>query len=221
MKQLLFFAIALAILFGVVACTGSQYATKAPDSVLREAPKTTGSASLEKPRMVLFSAALDLVVADADTAAAALVRIAERYNGYAAEIGTTRTIIRVESARLNEVIQDIAQLGKLQRKNLQGQDVTDEYLDYEIRLENATKARDRYLELLAKAENVEAALKVERELERLNETIDLLKGRMNRIEHLAAFSTITVNLQERKKPGVLGYLGLGLYHSVKWLLVRN
>jgi hypothetical protein len=77
------------------------------------------------------------------------------------------------------------------------------------------------LELLAKAENVEAALKVEKELERLNSTIDLLKGKMNRINHLAEFSTITINLKEKKKPGIIGYVGIGIYRSVKWLFVRN
>ena len=122
---------------------------------------------------------------------------------------------------MDAAVKAIARLGKIQNQSLQGRDVTNEYLDYEIRLDNAIKARERYLELLNKAENVEAALQVERELERLNETIDLLKGRMNRIEHLSTFATITVELKEKKKPGILGYIGLGLYHSVKWLFVRN
>ena len=109
----------------------------------------------------------------------------------------------------------------MQNKNIVGQDVTEEYTDYKIRLENAEKARKRYLELLAKAEDVEATLKVEKELERLNETIDLLKGKMKRINHLSEYSTITVNLKEKKKPGLLGYIGIAIYHSVKWLFVRN
>jgi hypothetical protein len=86
----------------------------------------------------------------------------------------------VKSEHLNDAIKEISELGKVQGKSLSGQDVTEEYLDFQIRLENAEKSRERYLELLAKAENVEAALKVEKELERLNGTIDLLKGKMNR-----------------------------------------
>ena len=52
-------------------------------------------------------------------------------------------------------------------------------------------------------------------------TFDLLKGKMARIGHLEAYSTISVELRERKKPGLLGYIGLGVYHAVKWLFVRN
>ncbi|MBC8147315.1 MAG: DUF4349 domain-containing protein [Bacteroidetes bacterium] len=172
-------------------------------------------------RKILFSAYLSLTVKNPDTANYHIEKIAKKYKGYVNQIGTYRTIIRVKSDKLNEALAEISALGRVESKSLTGQDVTEEYLDYQIRLQNAEKASGRYLELLAKAENVEAALAVEKELERLNGTIDLLKGKMNRINHLAEFSTITLNLKEKKKPGVLGYVGMGLYYSVKWLFVRN
>ncbi|MFM7854433.1 MAG: DUF4349 domain-containing protein, partial [Flammeovirgaceae bacterium] len=71
------------------------------------------------------------------------------------------------------------------------------------------------------AENVEAALKVEKELERLNGEIDLITGKLNRLSHLSDFSTIDVELVEQKKIGVLGYIGIGIYKAMKWLFVRN
>ncbi len=172
-------------------------------------------------RKILFSAYLSLTVKIPDTANSHIEKIAKKYKGYINETGTYRTIIRVKSEHLNAAIKEVSKLGKVESKEISGQDVTEEYLDYGIRLDNAEKSRKRYLELLAKAKNVEEALKVEKELERLNETIDLLKGRMNRIDHLSEFSTITINLKKNKKPGLIGYLGIGLYNSVKWLFVRN
>jgi hypothetical protein len=88
-------------------------------------------------------------------------------------------------------------------------------------LDNSEKARTRYLALLAKAEDVQAALLVEKELERLNGTIELMKGKMNRMEHLVDYSTITIYISEKKKPGVIGYIGIGIFKAVKWLFVRN
>ncbi len=219
----------LLILWCSTACNTSKpnYRLDSSDNlvlnevVISSKEKKGVAATSQDTRMVLFSAQLDLIVSQPDSAAASLAQIAAQYNVYAAEISTKRTIIRVESTRLDEALGDIGRLGKVQSKSIKGQDVTDEYLDYTIRLDNATKARERYLELLQKAENVEATLKVERELGRLNETIDLLKGKINRLEHLVAFSTITIYLETRVKPGILGYVGLGLYHSVKWLFVRN
>ncbi len=226
MRTVLLF-IALSVL--ALSCSSSRNRAEAypagPDEILvgtaEGGPGKARPNQSQTDRKVLFSAYLLLVVEHPDTANRAIEQIAEKYKGYVNELGTYRSVIRVESGMLEAAITDIATLGKVQRRSMLGQDVTEEYLDYQIRLENAQKARDRYLELLNKAQTVEEILKVEKELERLNETIDLLKGRMNRIDHLAEYSTITIELKEKKKPGLLGYIGLGLYHAVKWLFVRN
>lgn len=181
-------------------------------------------AGIEEPdlgRIILYSASIHLSVKSPDSTNAKFEGIAKKYGGYLSSSTNTSTTIRVKSENLNAAIDEISTLGKLESKSISGQDVTEEYTDYQIRLENAIKARDRYLELLAKAENVEATLLVEKELERLNETIELLKGKINRLDHLSDFSTITIYVIKKKKPGLLGYIGIGLYHSVKWLFVRN
>ncbi|MCB0550972.1 MAG: DUF4349 domain-containing protein [Phaeodactylibacter sp.] len=218
---LLVFFLLLSALSG---CTSSQRSAQGP-ALDRAGSRLSYEESTPQPtpseRKVLFSAYLALAVDNPDSTSRQIAMIAEKYNGYVNEIGTYQTIIRVESTQLDAAIAEIAALGKLHHKNITGQDVTEEYLDYEIRLENAERARNRYLELLGKAETVEEILKVERELERLNETIDLLKGKIARLDHLEAFSTINVELRKWKKPGLLGYIGLGVYHAVKWLFVRN
>ena len=172
-------------------------------------------------RKVLFSADLTLLVATPDTASLQIQQIAKQFGGYINEISNQRSVISVKSDQLDAAIEAVSRLGKIQKKNIIGIDVTEAYFDFKVRLDNAMKARDRYLELLAQAENVEAALKVERELERLNEVIDVITGKINRIDQLESFSTITIYLKEQKKPGILGYVGLGLYKAVKWLFVSN
>jgi len=83
------------------------------------------------------------------------------------------------------------------------------------------KSRERYLELLARAENVQSALLVEKELERLNSEIEFLKGKLNKTSHLVDFATLTISIKEKVKPGLLGYVGIGLFEVVKWLFIRN
>ena len=172
-------------------------------------------------KKIIYSSTIDLTVKIPDTAAVQISGIATKYKGYVQQTGTTMCVIRVEAKHLKSAMDEIALLGKVTNKTSYGEDVSDQYADYAIRLENAEKARMRYLELLARAENVQAALLVEKELERLNETIELMKGQMNRIDHLSTYSTITVYLKEKKKPGVIGYIGIGVYKAVKWLFVRN
>jgi len=216
MKNYLLLLVACGILFA--GCETAQQASYAPGY-----DHTGGQSADEQDhdRMIVYNAYLDMTVAAIDSTNTALMQMAKKYGGYVVQVGYYQSVIRVKADRLNEAVAEIETLGEVTDKNISGNDVTDEYTDYLIRLENAKKARDRYLELLAKAENVQAALLVEKELERLNSEIDMLEGKMNRIGHLEEFATITVDVKEKVKLGVLGYVSVGLYEGVKWLFVRN
>ena len=186
------------------------------------APTTNASPVVDRPaRKIVYDAYLDLVVREPDTAVARIVALAEEFGGFVNQTSNRRAVIRVPAARRAEAIERIAALGKLRDKRLTGEDVTDAYLDYGIRLDNAEKTRARYLELLAKAQNVEETLLVEKELSRLTETIDLLKGRMQELNKREAYTLLTVSLNQKAKLGPLGYVFKGLYGAVKWMFVRG
>jgi DNA-binding PucR family transcriptional regulator len=214
---LILFSLAL---IAMTSCASQKSAAYAYDSGNGRSFQNS-QADVVTEKKIIYSSTIDLTVKIPDTAAVQISGIATKYKGYVQQTGTTMCVIRVEAKHLKTAMDEIALLGKVTNKSSFGEDVTDQYADYAIRLENAEKARMRYLELLARAENVQAALLVEKELERLNETIELMKGQMNRIDHLSTYSTITVYLKEKKKPGVIGYIGIGVYKAVKWLFVRN
>lgn len=172
-------------------------------------------------KKIIYNANLSLNVKIPDSTNKELVNIADRYEGYAQSIATDYTVIRVRADKLEMALKDIEELGKIDYRNVKADDVTDAYYDFKIRLDNAERARSRYLELLAKAANVDETLKVEKELERLNGEIDLLKGKLTRIGHLTEYATVSIRLHEKVKPGVLGYVFVGLWEGVKWLFVRG
>jgi len=171
-------------------------------------------------KVVIFNASIALLVKERETLHSTFESIAKKYSGYVQTLGTNRSVIRVESQHLSTALDDISQLGEIANKEVTGEDVTENYWNFKIRLDNAKKAREAYLGLLKRAENVEAALKVEKELERLNGEIDLLEGKMGKLKHLAKYSTIRIDIRLKPKPGILGYVGLGIYKGVKWLFVR-
>ena len=170
---------------------------------------------------ILLSASMSMIVDSPDTTHEQIRHVATKYDGYVSESSSNHATIRVLSKHFDVALDELSTFGEVDSKRLHGQDVTDEYIDYEIRLENAIKARDRYLVLLDKARSIEEAIKVEKELERLNGTIDMLKGKLERYDHLEQYSTITVSFKKKKKPGLLGYVGMGIYYPIKWLFVRG
>lgn len=204
----------------VVTGTASVRKKSAADVAGNVAP-TSAATPPATPRRMLYDADVRLRVVRPDSAQAQVRRLVAREQGYLVQTSEERMQLRVPAPRLPLVLQALPAVGKIESQNLHGQDVTDEYTDYQIRLENAQKARQRYLELLARAANVTEAVAVEKELQRLNTETDQLTGHLQRLQHLTEYATLTVVLRPKVKLGPLGYLSVGLYKAVGWLFVRG
>jgi hypothetical protein len=115
------------------------------------------------------------------------------------ELASGTVVIRVPAKNFTSVLTQIKAMGKILSINIQGSDVTPEYVDLESRLRNL-KAQERILlELMGKAETIGDTIAVQTELSYVQEEIEIIKGRMQYLDDLVAFSTILVYLEE---PGV-------------------
>ncbi len=204
----------LAALLSGCATAGMPRAEKAMVAPA-EAP-----AAAESPaqQMIVSSALVSLEVADVENGAEQIIAMAKRHAGYVVSSGPT-TVVRVEAGSLTAALEELAAIGRVKSREIHEQDVAKQYSDTSLRLENAKAARARYLELLAKAENVEAAVQVEKELERLNGEIALLESDLGNLAHLTQYATITVTLSRKVTPGPLGWVFYALYKAVEWLFV--
>ncbi|MFI5171687.1 MAG: DUF4349 domain-containing protein [Chitinophagales bacterium] len=220
MKFIIYILIACSVLmFSACGSTDPKW-TASPMNTLYDKMASSQGADINN-RMIIYNASVDLTVKnEIDSASNDIISIAKKYEGYVTETDNRKSVIKVRSEHLNSALRDISQLGKTEHQTITGSDISDQYTDFAIRLENAKEARNRYLELLARAENVSAALLVEKELERLNGEIDLLEGKIRNLDNMVTYSTITVYLNEKTKLGILGLAGFGLYEGVKWLFVR-
>jgi hypothetical protein len=77
-----------------------------------------------------------------------------------------------------------------------GKDVTDEYVDLQSQLTNLQATQARLRDFLKQATTVEEALKVNAELTRIEGDIETIQGRMNYLSDRAAYSTITLYLEQ-------------------------
>jgi hypothetical protein len=175
----------------------------------------------KKDRLLVYNAYLDLVAKQPDTLKTTFFALAEKYEGYVQKFSNEIAILKIKAEFLEKSISEIAQLGKLKRRQIVGDDVTENYLDYKIRLENAEKIRNRYLSLLEKTQTIDEIIHVEKELARINTDIDLLKGKIALLDNQIAYATIQVNIQRKVQPSVLGYVFIGVYEGVKRLFVWN
>jgi len=103
--------------------------------------------------------------------------------------------IRVPQEKLEEALDFFRGLAvKVVSETISGQDVTDEYVDIEARLETLLKTKAKFEEVLTRAEKVTDILEVQRALISLQEQIDNLKGRQNYLKKNAQVSKVTIYL---------------------------
>ena len=179
-----------------------------------------GESSIDR-RLMVSTAELRLAAPFPDSIHRQVSRMAGEYEGHVLLSNGSRTEIRVPSSKFFIVVAEIELMGKLINRRISGLDVTEEYYDLRVRLENAMKTRERFLALLAQAQNINEIFRVEKELERINTAIDILKGKMEKLSHQIGYSKITVFTGKQIKPGPIGYIFSSLYKGVSWLFVRN
>lgn len=116
-------------------------------------------------------------------------------------------------------------------QKITSQDVTGEVIDTRARIEAKRQIRLRYLDLLKQAKNMEDILKVQEQINGIQEEIEAGSGRVSYLTHNAAFSTIQLTFYEilnaaavdNEKPGfgqrVLNALSGGLEWVGEMLVV--
>lgn len=180
----------------------------------------TGEQELE--RKMIYTASMSVEVDSVEPAKKEALRITKSFKGYMLSSSNTSLTVRIPAKDLTPALTAFKKIGKVTYENLYGNDVTDSYFDTKMRLETSEKTRDRYLELLKQAKNVNEIIRVEKELERINEKVERLKARMKSYDQNIDYSKITIGFQAKKdkvRPGPLGYIFVGLYKGIKWLFV--
>ena len=166
------------------------------------------AAELYAERLVVFTARIELEVEDLESAIDAVRLLAESHGGFVATEKTRSEsgfiTVRVPQRVFHDAVAEIEALGVVQSRDLQGEDVTEEYVDLGSQLVNLESQEQRLLEIMEMGTTVESVLKVEKELERVRGSIESIKGRMNYLESRVELATVTVylNLVEEEEPEI-------------------
>lgn len=155
-------------------------------------------------RLVIRTGNIALVVDNVDSSEARLRQIAESRGGYVlgsqvsgdeqqrrAEIS-----FKVPSTRFDEALAEVTKLAiKVESQDVEGQDVTDEYVDLNSRLRNLQAVEARLIDFLQQAQDVEEALQVNQQLSEIQGQIEQAEGRIAYLKESAAYSTINVSIR--------------------------
>lgn len=242
LKQFRLFAALVPLAFGLVlvACGSSSRSTRA------EMPAAEAKAMVDREggdnapiggqlaqgaqsgTLMIYNGSFTLEAneADAKIFGGQIIDKTKSLGGYLSQRSSNALTVRVPAKEFNAASDFIRSVAKVKYENATAQDITMQYSDLKIRLDVQQKMLARYQELLKKADSVKDAVEVERELGRITERVEQLKGQIRYYDNQVSFSTISVNFQEpytaftkEKKPGPLGWVFYGAYVAIKWLFV--
>ncbi|WP_049987446.1 DUF4349 domain-containing protein [Halobellus rufus] len=159
-------------------------------------------------RAIIRTGTVHVEVEDYESAQSELTSSVEGYGGYVSDSRQDRRqidnetwvrgelVLRVPRENFDALVNDTRALGEVQSVEVNSQDVTDQLVDIEARLENLRAERDRLRELYDQANTTEDVLAVQRELSDVQGEIERLEARQQSLEDRVAYSTLTVRLEE-------------------------
>ncbi|GAB1372589.1 hypothetical protein MASR1M45_26510 [Candidatus Kapaibacterium sp.] len=130
-------------------------------------------------------------------------RLLAKYNGYYSSENFSKNdyrddynlSVRIPSEKFDLFLKDISSLdGIITSQNISSNDVSSEYLDYEIRLANKSAYLDKYREILKQAKSINEVLEVQDKIRVIEEEIESVKGRLKYLSDQVTLSTININL---------------------------
>lgn len=172
-------------------------------------------------RLVVRTAYLSIVVPEPEAAMNDLARLAEAMGGFVvssdlstmqlangAEVPRASITFRVPAEKFQESLEQVRRMAsRVDEERIQGQDVTEEYVDLRARLSNLRAAEKQLQTIMEQATRTEDVLQVYRELTNIRGEIERLQGRIRYLEQSAAMSAITVDLvpDEASQPLHIGH----------------
>lgn len=86
--------------------------------------------------------------------------------------------------------------GTVTRQDISASDVSEEFRDLDLRLNNKMAYLERYREILKSARTIPEILEVEEKIRVIEEEVESVKGRMKYINGQVSFSTLNLNLYQ-------------------------
>jgi hypothetical protein len=160
-------------------------------------------------RKIIRNAELTLESQDPEESFRKVASLAESKGGFVVTSEATRpqgeaeprranisVVVRVPAAQFDAAIEEIRKTGDsvLQDKRT-GQDVTEEYIDLQARLQAKKALEAQFLEIMKRAQAVSDALEVQSQLAEVRAEIEQLEGRRRFLENQSSLSTIKVMIR--------------------------
>ena len=210
MKNILYISLMIVVLYGCGRKNANYAAADAEvtgkmsymeESASADVGSEAGSNDISIEPKIIKSGHIVLETSDAAKTKALINKYIKQFGGWVSE-ETVSTYdgnvnyaltVRLPAKNFDDMLDSISKSGKnVDERFINSQDVTEEYIDVEVRLKTKKELEARYLELIKKAGKVEEILSIEKEIGILRADIESIEGRLRYMKNAVAYSTLDI-----------------------------
>ncbi|MEC5158744.1 DUF4349 domain-containing protein [Chryseobacterium sp. MP_3.2] len=175
--------------------------------VENEKQSSNPSKSKFVPKKIIKNGEMGISVSDIEKAKNEINRLLTKNKAYLLSENYRNTdtseslslVIRVPNQNFEALINSFATgIGEVIGKTIRAEDVTEEYTDVSIKLENKKIYLEKYRDMLKKATTTKDMLDIQENIRALEDEIDVAEGRLRFIDDRVNYSTLTLDLYKEK-----------------------
>ena len=165
-------------------------------------------------KKIIKNANLRIYVKDAEAVAESIQELATKLDGFVNESNIYKSsdgtksgniTIRVPAKNFEPAVESIKELAKeVESENINSEDVTEQYIDYEAQLRNLRAEETQYLQIMQKAGTINDTLSVANRLSNVRGRIEQIEGKLKFLERQVDMSTIRITLTADSDVEVFG-----------------
>ena len=173
-----------------------------------------GQATGLEKRKVIKNGALSLLVNKAEDAADAVKNVAAQFGGFVQDarvyevadgIKAGTVTIRVPADKFDAALQEVKKLAvKVESEQVNSDDVTEDFVDFEARLKSLRAQETQYLAILRQSDTVQDTLNVTQYLNSVRGQIERIQGQLQYLSRQVDMSTITASLTSEADIEIFG-----------------
>lgn len=180
-------------------------------SVLKDKPSdqsVSRDSKLIDKKKIIKDGSIGLRVTDLSKAKLRIDTLIKHFGGYYSNENFTNSSwessyvlkIRVPNDHFEQLILSIENgRGEVQYKEIDARDVTDQFVDLEIRLRNKRNYLEQYNVLLKKANKIKDILEIQEKIRGLEEEIESSVGRLKYLNDQVDYSTLNLTISKHKE----------------------
>ncbi len=168
-------------------------------------------------QMIIYSGDLSVGVFDPERSVNQCLALTKKYGGYLKSRSNNAIVVRIPAPKFFTFVDEMENFGKVTSRTVNSQDVTAEFVDLSLRLNNLIAARDRLKVILSRATKVKETLAIEKELTRVTGSIEQLKGRLRYIQNLVSYATVHVRFYARHAASSFASSKLMIRTPIHWV----